>query len=351
MIQERDVTIPMTPTPERRPVILSGIQPSGALMLGHYAGAIRNWTQLQETHDCLFMLVDMHAITVFQKPADLRKRSLELLALYIACGIDPQRSTLFVQSHVPMHAELAWILTCITPLGQLQRMTQFKDKSARNEKNINAGLLCYPVLMAADILLYNADKVPVGEDQKQHLELTRDLAIRFNSLYSDTFTVPEPHISARTEGARIMSLQDPTAKMSKSDPDADASVMLLDPPAVIRNKFKRAVTDSDTSIGYDVENRPGVSNLMTILKLVTGESFESQTERFAGKGYGPFKTEIGDAVVAWLEPLQQRYREISSDKEGLEKVLEEGAEKARNLARRTLDKVYRKTGFLPGRRY
>ena len=335
----------------RKPVILSGIQPSGSLMLGHYIGAIRNWKLLQETHDCFFMLVDMHAITVFQKPADLRKRSLELLALYIACGIDPERSTLFVQSHVPMHAELAWVLTCITPLGQLQRMTQFKDKSRKHEKNLNAGLLAYPVLMAADILLYNADKVPVGDDQKQHLELTRDLAIRFNSLYSDTFTVPEPYIAARAEGARIMSLQDPTSKMSKSDTDADASLLLLDPPAVIRNKLKRAVTDSETSIGYDPENRPGVSNLMTILKAVTGESFESQTERFAGKGYGPFKAELGEAVVAWLEPLQARYKEIIADKAGLEKVLDAGAEKARGVARRTLDKVYRKTGFLAGRRY
>ncbi len=340
-----------TGTPERKPVILSGIQPSGDLMIGHYTGALRNWKKLQESHECFFALVNLHAITVYQKPAELRRRSLELLALYMACGIDPERSTLFVQSHVPQHAELGWILNCITPIGQLQRMTQFKDKSRRNEKNINAGLLNYPVLMAADILLYQADCVPVGDDQKQHLELTRDLAIRFNSMYSETFKVPEPYIAPREEGARIMSLQDPTAKMSKSDPDRNASLMLLDPPDVIRAKLRRAVTDSGSSIAYDPDERPGISNLMTLYRIVTGIGFEEQEERYSGQGYGPYKKDLGEAIVAFLEPVQERFKEIIGDRKALEEILDAGAAKARDRARRTLDKVHRKIGLLGGRRY
>jgi tryptophanyl-tRNA synthetase len=333
-------------TPDRRPVILSGIQPSGQLMIGHYFGAMRSWVRAQDDHECFYMLVDLHAITVWQKPAELRRRCIEFLALYMACGIDPGRSTIFVQSHVPQHAELAWVLNCITPLGQLQRMTQFKDKARKHEKNLNAGLLNYPVLMAADILLYDADKVPVGEDQKQHLELTRDLAQRFNALYSPTFRVPEPWIPPRSEGARIMSLQDPMAKMSKSDPDPDASVALLDPPDRIRAKLRRAVTDSGDSLRYDPEQRPGISNLMTLHRLVTGESFEALEARFAGQGYGAFKAELGDALVAYLEPIQARYREIVDDRAGLEAQLARGAEAARRRAQRLLSKVYRKVGFV-----
>jgi tryptophanyl-tRNA synthetase len=334
------------PKPERKPVVLSGIQPSGQLMIGNYLGALKAWRAMQDDYECFYMLVDLHAITVYQKPADLRKRCLEFLALYMACGIDPDRNTIFIQSHVPQHAELAWILNCITPLGQLQRMTQFKDKSRKHEKNLNAGLLNYPVLMAADILLYNADFVPVGEDQKQHLELTRDLAQKFNGMYSETFTVPDPLIPKRSDGARVMSLQDPNAKMSKSDEDPNASLNLLDPPDVIRAKLRRAVTDSGDSISYNPEERPGVSNLMTLMQAVSGESFASQEERFQGKGYGPFKQELGDATVAYLEPIQQRYKEILADRKGLELNLEKGAEAARNRARRILDKVYRKVGFV-----
>lgn len=336
--------------PERKPVVLSGIQPSGQLMIGNYLGALRNWRGMQDDYECFYMLVDLHAITIYQKPADLRKRCLEFLALYMACGIDPERNTIFIQSHVPQHAELAWILNCITPLGQLQRMTQFKDKSRKHEKNLNAGLLNYPVLMAADILIYNADFVPVGEDQKQHLELTRDLAQRFNSMYSDTFTVPDPLIPKRSEGARVMSLQDPLGKMSKSDEDPNASLNLLDPPDVIRAKLRRAVTDSGSSVAYDPDERPGVSNLMTLMQAVTGESFPAQEERFAGKGYGPFKAELGDAMVSYLEPVQSRYKEIISDRKGLEETLAKGAEAARNRARRVLDKVYRKVGFVQVRK-
>lgn len=336
------------PAPEapRRPVILSGIQPSGRLMIGNYLGAMRNWVRLQEDHECFYMLVDLHAITVWQKPADLRRQCLESLALYLAAGIDPERHSVFIQSHVPEHCELAWILNCITPLGQLQRMTQFKDKARRHEKNLNAGLLNYPVLMAADILLYNADKVPVGEDQKQHLELARDLALRFNALYSETFTVPEPWIPPREEGARIMSLQDPAAKMSKSDPDPNGTLFLLDKPAEIKAKIRRAVTDSGDNIAYDPERRPGVSNLMTLLRAVTGESFAGQEERFTGKGYGPFKEELGEALIAYLTPIQERTRELLGDKAHLEGILRRGAETARQRAHRMLSKVQRKVGFI-----
>ena len=330
----------------RKPVILSGIQPSGQLMIGNYFGALKNWVEMQNEHECYYMLVDMHAITVYQKPADLRKRCLDFVAQYLAAGLDPEKNTIFIQSHVSQHAELAWVLNCITPLGQLQRMTQFKDKAVKHEKNVNAGLLNYPVLMAADILIYNADRVPVGEDQKQHLELTRDLAQRFNHLYSDTFTIPEPWIPKRQSGARIMSLQNPTSKMSKSDEDPNASLNLTDEPRQIVNKIKRAVTDSESSIGYDLENRPGISNLMTLFKLVTGEDFAAQEERFAGKGYGPFKQELADALVAFLEPVQSRYREISADKKYLEEVLARGAASARRRAQRTLSKVHRKVGFV-----
>ena len=335
-----------TPETARRPVILSGIQPSGQLMIGNYLGAMLNWVRMQEDHECFYMLVDLHAITVWQKPADLRRNTLECLALYLAAGIDPERHTVFIQSHVPEHSELAWILNCITPLGQLQRMTQFKDKSRKHAKDLNAGLLNYPVLMAADILLYNADRVPVGEDQKQHLELARDVAQRFNHLYSATFTVPEPWIPPRSEGSRVMSLQDPLAKMSKSDPDPGGVIFLLDKPAEIKAKIRRAVTDSGDSIAYDPDKRPGVSNLMTLFKAATGESFESLEDRFAGKGYGAFKEELGEALACWLLPMQTRCRELLGDKSHLEALLRQGAEKARHRAARMLSKVQRKVGFV-----
>lgn len=327
----------------KRKRILSGIQPSGHLMLGNYLGALKNWVQLQDQYQCYYVLVDMHAITVRQDPKELRKRSYDLIALYIAAGIDPEKSVIFIQSHVPQHAELSWVLNCITYMGELSRMTQFKDKSRKHSKNINAGLFAYPVLMAADILLYQADLVPVGHDQKQHLELTRDLAQRFNSLYSDTFTIPEPYIPK--VGARIMSLQEPLNKMSKSDENPNNYIALLDEPSVIRNKIKRAVTDSQTTIQYD-KNRPGISNLMTIYSVITGQSFEEIEKNYSNKGYAEFKADLGDIVVNYLAPLQERFREIRNDKEYLESVLRNGAEKAYGEARKTLSKVYRKTGFV-----
>ncbi|MRG90564.1 tryptophan--tRNA ligase [Polyangium spumosum] len=329
----------------KKPVILSGIQPSGQLALGNYVGALKNWVELQHTHDCIFLVVDLHALTVTQVPAELRSRCLSFAAQYIACGIDPETSTIVLQSHVPQHAELAWVLGTMTYMGELSRMTQFKDKSARHEENINAGLFTYPVLMAADILLYQANLVPVGADQKQHLELTRDVAQRFNQRYSETFVMPEPFIPKM--GARIMSLQDPTKKMSKSDDNPDNYIAVLDTPDVIRRKFKRAVTDSETEIRFDVEKKPGVSNLLTIHAALTNQPVEAVEAHFAGKGYGDLKSEVADVVVATLEPFQKRYQEVMSDKAGLEQILARGAEKARARAWKTLSKVYRKVGLVP----
>lgn len=333
--------------PEQKPIILSGIQPSGELNIGHYLGALRSWVQLQHEYDCLFALVDMHAITVRQNPAELRKRCYDLLALYVACGIDPEESVIFIQSHVPAHAELAWILNCYTYMGELNRMTQFKDKSQKHHTNINAGLFSYPVLMAADILLYQADLVPVGADQKQHLELTRDIAVRFNEAYGETFKVPEAYIPPT--GARIMSLQDPASKMSKSDPNPKSYISLLDPLDEARNKIKRAVTDSETTVVYD-ENRPGIANLIRIHNGITGESFESIENRYAGKGYADFKADLAEIVVEFLKPIQGRYKEIREDKKILEGILERGAEEAFKRSRKTLSKVYRKIGFVPALR-
>jgi len=325
-------------------VILSGIQPSGVLTIGHLAGALKNWVALQDEFRCYYMIADLHSITVRQVPAELRQRTYETAALFIAAGINPEKSVLFVQSHIHEHAELAWVLGTFTGFGELSRMTQFKDKSEKHSDNINAGLFTYPVLMAADILLYQADLVPVGEDQKQHLELTRNLAQRFNHYYSDTFKIPEPYIPKI--GSRIMSLQDPTTKMSKSDPNINASIFLSDSEEVIVNKIKRAVTDSESIIKYDEENKPGISNLMTLYHLATGISFEQIEKEFAGKGYGEFKLTVGIAVAQWIAPLRERYFEILKDKKRLQSILISGAEQAQKIARKTLDKVYKKVGFV-----
>lgn len=325
-------------------VILSGIQPSGVLTIGHLAGALKNWVELQNDFKCYYMIADLHAITVRQVPADLRQRTYETAALFLAAGINPETSALFVQSHVHEHSELAWVLSTFTGFGELSRMTQFKDKSEKNPENINAGLFTYPVLMAADILLYQADLVPVGDDQKQHLELTRNLAQRFNHHYSETFKVPEPYIPKI--GSRIMSLQEPTTKMSKSDPNLNSSIFLSDSNEVIVNKIKRAVTDSDAHIKFDDVNKPGVSNLMTLYHLATGKSFEEIENEFNGAGYGEFKVAVGQSVAMWIEPLRERYFEILKDKRRLQDILASGAEHARKVARKTLDKVYKKVGFV-----
>ena len=323
--------------------IFSGVQPSGALTLGNYLGAIRNWVDVQEENEGIFCVVDQHAITVPQEAKDLRKNTLEVLALYIACGLDPEKNTLFIQSHVSAHAELAWVLNTITSMGQLNRMTQYKEKSQKNEANLNAGLFTYPVLMAADILLYQTDAVPVGEDQKQHLELARDLAERFNSRYSDTFKVPDPMISKF--GARIMSLQEPTKKMSKSDSDPNAFILLLDEDDAIRRKIKRAVTDSIGVVKYS-DDQPGVKNLLTIYSKLSGESIESIVEKYEGKGYGDFKGDLAEIVVENLRPIRIKAENLLKDKENLEEIYLKGAEKAEKIARKTLRKVYKKIGFI-----
>lgn len=330
--------------PAKKPVILSGIQPSGALTLGNYIGALRNWVALQDTHDCFYCVVDLHAITVRQDAADLRKRTVETLALLLACGIDPERSVLFMQSHISAHAELAWVLSCYSYMGELSRMTQFKDKSARYEENINAGLFTYPVLMAADILLYQANLVPVGMDQKQHLELARDIATRFNNATSPTFTIPEPYIPKI--GARIMSLQEPQKKMSKSDDNDNAYIALTDSIDVIVKKIKRAVTDSDGEIRFS-EDKPGVSNLLSILSSCSGKNIAVLEQEFSGKGYGDLKQAAADAVVAVIGPLQQRYNQILGDKAYCNQIMREGAQRASRTADKTLAKVYRKIGLAP----
>ncbi len=328
---------------EKRKVIFSGIQPSGELNIGTYLGAIKNWVALQEEYDCVYSVVDMHAITVRQNPAELRARTLEHYALFMACGIDIEKSVMFIQSHVPAHAQLAWVLNCFTQFGELSRMTQFKDKSARHADNVNAGLFTYPVLMAADILLYQTDLVPIGEDQKQHLELARDIAQRFNGLYGETFKVPEPCIPK--VAARVKSLVDPTKKMSKSDENQNAVVQLLDKPDVVMRKFKRAVTDSESRVYYG-EGKDGINNLMEIYSAVTGKSFAEIEAEFDGKGYGDFKIAVGEAVVEMLRPIQAEFERYMKDKALLEKCCREGAERAEYIARKTLDKVFRKIGFV-----
>ncbi len=324
--------------------VFSGVQPSGALTIGNYIGAIKNWVELQDEYDCNYCIVDMHAITVPQIPKDLRKNTLDVLALYLACGIDPEKSTIFIQSHVPAHAELTWVLNTISYMGQLNRMTQYKEKSRRSEDNLNAALFTYPVLMASDILLYGTDLVPVGEDQKQHLELSRDLAERFNNRYSDTFVVPEPLI--KKEGARIMSLQNPDSKMSKSDIDENGYILILDDENTIRRKIKRAVTDSLGVISYNDE-QDGLKNLLTIYSIFSGEEIPDIVKKYEGEGYGKFKNDLAEVVVEGLRPIQDRYNKIRNNKEYLEKVYSDGAEKAEQKARKILRKVYKKIGFIP----
>jgi len=328
--------------------ILSGIQPSGILTIGNYLGAIKNFKTFQEEFDTLYMLADLHTLTVKQDPQALRANTYELIALYMACGLDPEKSVLFLQSHVPAHAELTWILNTITYPGELSRMTQFKDKSLSHADNINMGLMDYPVLMASDILLYQADVVPVGVDQKQHLELTRDLAVRFNNRYSETFKVPEPYMNKF--GAKIMSLADPDKKMSKSDANQNAFISMNDDKDTIIRKFKRAVTDSDNQIKYDPENKPGISNLLTIYSLFTNKSIEQAEKEFVGSGYGDFKIAVGESVAKVITPVQQEKAKILSDKAYINKVLAEGADKANYLASKTLRKVYKKVGLVPKER-
>ena len=326
--------------------MLSGIKPSGDLTLGSYLGAIKNWSSRSEEYDCFYFMADLHAITVRQNPADLRRRTLEQLAQYIACGLDPEKNTLFIQSHVRQHAELGWVLNCYAMFGELSRMTQFKDKSAKNADNINGGLFTYPSLMAADILLYQPDYVPVGEDQKQHVELCHTIARRFNGVYGDVFKLPEPFVPK--VGARIMSLTNPTAKMSKSENEDTGRVLVMDTPETIMRQFKRAITDSDTEncVRFDRENKPGVSNLMAIYSACTGKSYQEIEQEFAGCGYGKFKPAVGEAVVETLRPIREEASRIMKDKAYLEQVYRDGAEKAGYVAENTLRKVYKKVGFV-----
>ncbi len=328
---------------ETKKRIFSGIQPSGILTIGNYLGALKNWVGLQEDYECIYCVVNMHAITVRQVPADLRRHTYEALAVYLAAGIDPKKSTIFVQSHVPAHAELAWVLNCNTMFGELSRMTQFKDKSAKHGNNINAGLFTYPTLMAADILLYQAALVPVGQDQKQHVELTRDIAERFNALYGDTFTVPEAYIPET--GKKIMSLLDPAKKMSKSDENAGAYVAILDGRDDIIRKFRRAVTDSGSEVRF-ADGKDGICNLMNIYSAITGKENDEIEREFEGKGYGDFKLAVGEAVADALSPLQNEYARLIADKAYLEQIMREGAETASSIARKTMRKVYKKTGFV-----
>lgn len=324
-------------------VIFSGIQPTGTFTLGNYIGAVSRWGKLQDEYNCIYSIVDMHAITVFQDPAQLRKRTLESYALLLACGIDPERSVAFIQSHAPTHPELNWILACSTQYGELTRMTQFKDKSAKHPDDINAGLFTYPVLMAADILAYNADLVPVGIDQKQHVELARNVAQRFNSKYGEFFTVPEPFIS--DTGAKVMSLQEPTKKMSKSDENPNACILILDEPDAIIRKFKRAVTDSGAEVRY-AEDKPGVSNLMTIYSCATGKDNASIEREFEGKGYGDFKLAVGEAVADWLKPVREEFARLMADKAYLKECYTNGAKAAMSISGKIVSKAYHKVGFV-----
>ncbi len=328
---------------ERKKRILSGIQPTGIFTLGNYLGAIRNWKTMQEEFDCAYFIADLHSLTVRQEPSVLKKHILDAYAMLLASGLDPEKSLLFIQSHVPAHAELGWILSCYSLFGELSRMTQFKDKSAKHADNINAGLFTYPSLMAADILLYQADFVPVGEDQRQHLEMTRNIAVRFNGLHGDVFRVPEGYFGKT--GARVMSLQDPTKKMSKSDTNQNAFVSILDEPSVIINKFKRAVTDSETEVVFR-EGKDGINNLMSIYSAVTDKSYEEIEKEFEGKGYGDFKLAVGTAVAETLTPIREEFNRIIKDKAYLEACYRDGAEKASRIANRTLDKVKKKVGLL-----
>lgn len=328
---------------ERKKRSLSLIQPTSIPTLGNYLGAMKGWSSFQDDYDTVFGIADLHSITVRQDTKKLRQQTVELYALLLSVGLDPEKSILFIQSHVPQHSQLGWILNCYTMFGELNRMTQFKDKSQQHSDNVNSGLFTYPCLMAADILLYQADIVPVGADQKQHLEITRDIAERFNGIYGNVFTVPEPYIPEN--GARVMSLTDPERKMSKSDPNPKGTVYLTDEPNVIMKKFKSAVTDSEMSVRY-AEGKDGINNLMTIYSAVTGKDFDTIESEFAGKGYGDFKKAVGEAVVAELEPVQKKYKEYMADKAYLQEQWTKGAETAQRVSQRTLDKVMKKIGFL-----
>ncbi len=332
-----------TTAPARKKITFSGIQPTGVFTLGNYLGAVKNWGPLQDEYRCIYSIVDLHAITVRQDAKALREQALRCYALVMAAGIDPEKSILFYQSHVPAHAELSWALGCHTQFGELSRMTQFKDKSAKHADNINAGLFTYPVLMAADILLYQTDLVPVGDDQKQHVELARDIAGRFNGVYGKTFVVPEPYIAKA--GARIKSLTDPTVKMSKSDPNPNSFITILDPPETILKKCKRAVTDSDMQVRYG-EGKDGINNLMTIYSVITGKAFDAIEAEFEGKGYGDFKTAVGEAAAEELRPVQEKFRQLMEAPDYLKACYTRGAEQAAALAERTLAKVYKKLGFV-----
>ncbi len=327
-------------------IIFSGAQPSGTLTFGNYLGAIRQWVNLQKDYHCIYAMMNMHTITVRQTPAELRKRTLELLALYIACGIDPKENTFFIQSHNPNHAELAWVLNCYTYMGELQRMTQFKDKSARHAENINAGLFTYPVLMAADILLYQADYVPVGKDQMQHIEICRDIAQRFNSIYGDVFKIPEGMLPK--VGANVMSLQEPTKKMSKSDPNPKAYISMLDDMNVIVKKIKSAVTDSEGVIEYREgdETKAGINNLLSIMSAATGRTIDDIVKDYEGKGYGDLKSDVAEAVVETMRPIRAEFDRLIADKAYLNDICKQGADRARRISQRTLDKVYKKVGFV-----
>ncbi|CUO42156.1 tryptophan--tRNA ligase [Clostridium disporicum] len=329
---------------EQKKVIFSGIKPSGDLTLGNYLGAIKNWVSLQNEYDCYYCVVDLHAITVKQKPADLRKRTLEVLAIYIASGIDPEKNTLFIQSHVPAHSEASWLLTCNSYMGELSRMTQYKDKSQKMGESIGAGLFNYPVLMAADILLYNSDLVPVGKDQIQHLELARDIATRFNNTYSPTFTIPEGYVPK--EGAKIMDLQDPSKKMSKSEENPNCYILIMDSPEVIKKKISRAVTDSIGIINYS-DDQPGVKNLINIICAIKGISPQEVVSSYEGKGYADLKRDVADIIIEELTPVQERVKKLLSDKKYLEEIYRSGAQKASFAANKTLRKMQKKIGLIP----
>ncbi|WP_394129276.1 tryptophan--tRNA ligase [Shewanella maritima] len=329
-----------------KPIVFSGAQPSGELTIGNYMGALRQWVSMQDSHDCIYCVVDLHAITVRQDPKVLREACLDTLALYLACGVDPQKSTVFIQSHVPEHTQLSWALNCYTQMGELNRMTQFKDKSQKHATNINVGLFDYPVLMAADILLYQANEIPVGQDQMQHLELTRDIANRFNNAYGDTFTIPEAFIPK--QGAKVMSLQEPLKKMSKSDENRNNVIGLLEEPKAIMKKVKKAMTDSEEPpiVRFDQEQKPGVSNLMSLMSGCNGQTVEQIEKDFEGKMYGHLKVATGEAVVAMLEPIQARYKELRADTAYLDSVMKQGAEQARVRAAATVKTVYEKIGLI-----
>lgn len=331
----------MNTASEKKGIVVTCVQPTGTLHLGNYFGAIKNWIQYLDHYDCLFGIVDMHAMTIPYTPADLRHNTLACAAQYVACGLDPNKCSIFIQSHIPQHTELMWILSCLTPLGQLERMTQFKDKAKRQGLSVNAGLLYYPVLQAADVLLYNADTVPVGEDQKQHLELARDLAQKFNQTYSETFKLPNPVI--HKFGSRIMSLQNPTKKMSKSDENQQGVLYLWDEPAVIRKKIMSAVTDSGNEV-IDHDDKPGIKNLLTIMSLATGRSIDNLVQEFQKQGYGTFKAAVAEGLIKLLHPLQEHYQTLSKNKDELLQIVHKGTQHAKNYAQRTMTKVYRKVG-------